>query len=279
MPRRLESTISKITIRGYQVVELVSGHNITHPPRAHYISLSLSPTMNGAAPARHPRRTPGIAVVNSSDDETDDESLNLDEITVAPVTRLDPLVHDPPLPVVSFGSPIADLKLLVDTCDRTISKYTEDKRVNLLGRKRLLQEVNDDIDRLRTEEEQLQIQIDQTRAKRRRREDLKDDCVDAIERCEDQWDRGLNNLQTPAVRHARTILIIYENRDCPITGEPMLEDGVVAADGNMYQRLAVNQALTIRPDTSPLTNSPMRGTLNEARAMCSAIRALTPKSN
>lgn len=239
--------------------------------------------MSGAAPARPPRRngppTSGISVVNSSDDETDDETPNLDEITVAPVTRLEPLPHVHPLPDVPLGGSIAELKRLVEVCDRNMSHYTKEKRVNLNGRKRLLKQVDDDIDRLRSEEESLQIKLDQTRAKRHRREDLKDNCIDAIDRVDEQWDLGIDNLQSPAVRQARTIIIVWENRNCPITGEPMLSDGVVAADGNMYDRLAINQALTIRQDTSPLTNSPMLGTLNEARVMCSAITALTPLSD
>jgi len=220
-----------------------------------------------------------IQIFNSSDDDTDDESPDLDQIAVAPVTRLEPLEHIHPLPDVPLGGPIADLKRLVDTCDRSISHYTKEKRVNLTGRKRLRQQVEDDIDQLRSKEESLQIELDKTRATRHRREVLKDDCTDAIDRAEHQWDFGIDKLQTPAVRQARAILTIWENRNCPITGEPMPRDGVVAADGNMYDRLAINQALTARPDTSPLTNSLMLGTLNEARVMCSAIRALTPLSD
>lgn len=239
--------------------------------------------MSGAAPARAPRRngppTPGIAIVNSSDDDTDDESPNLDEIAVAPVTRLEPLPHIRPLPDVALGSSIAELKQLVEVCDQSISFYTNEKRVNLGGRKRMLKRVEDDIERLRAKEESLQSELDQTRDKRHRREGLKDNCIDAIDRSGGQWDLGIDNLQTPAVRQARTILTVWENRNCPITGDPMLRDGVVAADGNMYDRLAINQALTVRPDTSPLTNSPMRGTLNQARVMCAAITAPTPLSD
>lgn len=220
-----------------------------------------------------------MQIVNSSDDDTDNESPDLDQITVAAVTQLEPLQHVRPLPDVSLGAPIADFKQLVDTCDQSISYYTTVMREDLTGRKRLWEQVDGDIERLRAKEELLQSEIDQTRDTRRRREVLKGKCTDAINRCKDQWDGGLDKLQTPAVRHARTILTIYENQNCPITGESMLEDGVVANDGNMYHRLALNQALTIKPDTSPLTNAPMVGTLNEARVMCSAIRALNGKSS